>query len=296
MKIFDCFMYMNEDVILDLRLNYLDQYVDYFVIVESTFYHNGSKKKLNFNLENFIKFKKKIIYLVLDSEPNNLEKINKLDTEEAKDNKHILNGMKRDFFQRNFIQKAINSCNDNDIILISDIDEIPKLKNLNKYLLKNKIIFFKQKMFYYKFNLCSKSINWYGTRACQKKNLISPQWLRNLKSKKYPYWRFDVLFSLNKVRNAEIVDDGGWHFSYLNSPEQIENKLKNYAHYWEYKLSCINLEQIKEKIMKKVSVYDLKTDMKNSKFQSGQKLEKVSLDLLPEYIQNNTAKYSSWLE
>ena len=69
MKIFDCFMYMNEDVVLDLRLNYLNEYIDQFIIVESIFFHNGKKKKLNFNIEKFKKFKNKIVYLVLDSEP-----------------------------------------------------------------------------------------------------------------------------------------------------------------------------------------------------------------------------------
>ena len=59
MRIFDCFMYYNEDVVLELRLNYLDKFVDYFVIVESTFNHRGEKKKLNFNIEKFLKFKKK---------------------------------------------------------------------------------------------------------------------------------------------------------------------------------------------------------------------------------------------
>ena len=127
MKIYDCFMYMNEDVVLDLRLNYLDKYVDFFVIIESTYFHNGKKKNLNFDINKFLKFKKKIIYLVLKVEPNNIEIISKTDTEEVKNSKHILNGMRRDFFQRNFIENGLKNCNENDIILISDIDEIPKL-------------------------------------------------------------------------------------------------------------------------------------------------------------------------
>ena len=59
MKIFDCFMYYDEEMILDLRLNILNEYIDYFIIVESTFNHNGKKRKLEFNLKNFDKFKKK---------------------------------------------------------------------------------------------------------------------------------------------------------------------------------------------------------------------------------------------
>jgi len=296
MKIFDCFMYMNEDVILDLRLNSLDQYVDYFVIVESCYFHNGNKKKLNFDIKKFSKFKKKIIYLVLEHEPDDIEKINDHDDPKIKSSKHILNGMRRDFYQRNFIKKGLVECEENDIVLISDIDEIPKLENFNKKLINNEIVFFKQRMFYYKFNLCSKFINWYGTRACKKKYLKSPQWLRNLKSKIYPFWRIDVLFSANKARNIKFIDDGGWHFSYLNSAEQIENKLKNYAHYWEYEFSSLDLSAIKERIKNKVSVYDLKVDMRNSKFDSGQKLEKLPLSLLPNYLRENLDKYKEWLE
>lgn len=296
MKIFDCFMYMNEDVVLDLRLNYLNEYIDQFIIVESTFFHNGKKKKLNFNIEKFKKFKDKIVYLVLDNEPIDIEIINESDNEETKNRKHILNGMRRDFFQRNFIQKGLKNCDNNDIILISDIDEIPKLENFNKDSINNEIVFFKQKMFYYKFNLCSNDINWYGTRACKKKLLKSPQWLRNLKSKYYPYWRIDTLFYKNRVRSAKFIDDGGWHFSYLNTPEQIKNKLNNYAHYWEFQKSNLNFDSINEKINNKISVYDLKVDMRKSKFKSGQKLETVDLKILPKYLIENIEKYSIWIE
>ncbi len=74
MQVFDCFMYYNEDTVLELRLNYLNQYADYFVIVESTFDHRGQKKKLNFNINKFINFKDKIKYYVLDSQPPDMKK------------------------------------------------------------------------------------------------------------------------------------------------------------------------------------------------------------------------------
>lgn len=296
MKIYDCFMYMNEDVVLDLRLNYLDSYVDFFVIVESKYFHNGNKKNLNFDINKFLKFKEKIIYLVLDVEPNDIEVVKETDSEKVKNSKHILNGMRRDFFQRNFITNGLKECRDEDIVLISDIDEIPKLENFNINTIGNDIVFFKQKMFYYKFNLCSTLIEWFGTRACKKKNLKSPQWLRNLKPKQYPFWRFDIFFSSNKVKKLRFIDDGGWHFSYLNTAEQIENKLKNYAHYWEFNLSSMTLNNIKERLQSKKSVYNLLTDMTNSKFNSGQQLEKVNMNLLPIYLINNQDKFSDWID
>jgi len=287
---------MNEDIVLDLRLNYLNNYVDKFVIVESVFFHSGKKKKLLFDINKFSKFKEKIIHLILDHEPKNIENIKESDTFEVKNDKHILNGMKRDFYQRNFILNGLNQCNENDVVLISDIDEIPKMESFDVNVIDNQLIFFKQKMFYYKFNLCSNLTNWFGTRACKKKNLISPQWLRNIKPKSYPIWRLDILFSKNKYININIIDDGGWHFSYLNTPEEIEHKLKNYAHYREYELTPLGVENIKERIANKTSVYNLATDMKKSKFFSGQKLEQINLDVLPNYLKDNKLKYIDWLE
>ena len=72
MKIFDCFMYFDEDIVLDVRLNYLNEYVDQFVIVESRYNHKGEKREPQFNSENFSKFKEKIIDLLINDEPNNI--------------------------------------------------------------------------------------------------------------------------------------------------------------------------------------------------------------------------------
>ena len=296
MKIFDCFMYLDEDVVLDLRLNYLNNYIDKFVIVESRFTHSGQKRKLNFNIKNFEKFKKKITYLVLDREPSNLEKINDNDNEKTKNSKYILNGMRRDFYQRNFIIDGLKESTGDDFILISDLDEIPKLDNIDLHSIKEKFVFFRQKMFYYKFNLCSKSITWTGTRGCKKKYLKSPQWLRNIKDRSYPKWRLDIIFSKNKYSNIHFIQDGGWHFSYIKTPEDIEKKLKSYAHHREYDLNSLGIQKIKNKIQNKESIYDLKTDMRKSKFNSGQKLTVLEIKELPVYIQNNLDKYKEWLE
>ena len=295
MRIFDCFMYFDEDVVLDLRLNYLNSYVDKFVIVESNFTHSGKKRKLNFDIKNFEKFKDKIIYLTLDREPPDIQNINDSDNEESKNSKYILNGMRRDFYQRNFIINGLKESDENDFILISDLDEIPKLENVNFNLVREKLLFFKQKMFYYKFNLCSETISWTGTRACKKKFLKSPQWLRNIKDRSYSPLRLDIFFSRNKYSNINFVKDGGWHFSYIKTPEEIENKLKSYAHHREYELNSLGIEKIKNKIKNKESIYNLKTDMKKSKFNTGQKLVLIETKHLPVYIRNNLTKYKQWL-
>ena len=169
MKIYDCFMYHNEDTILDLRLNFLDEYVDFFVIVESRYNHKGEEKKLNFNIDKFSNFQNKIRYLTLNELPSNTEIISENDSDEQKSQKYILNGYKRDHFQRNYITNGIIDGNPEDIIIISDIDEIPNLKDLNFKFIKNKLILFKQRMCYYKFNLYQKNYSWVGSRACKKK-------------------------------------------------------------------------------------------------------------------------------
>ena len=248
MQIFDCFMYYNEDVILDLRLNYLNQFIDKFIIIESTFNHRGQRKELNFNINNFSKFKDKIKYYVLDKQPPNIEEIKDNDTDKEKSRKYILNGYRRDHYQRNHISNGISEVDENDIIIVSDIDEIPNLKKIDIYNIKHNLIFFNQRMCYYKFNLFQKNYDWVGSRACKKKNLISPQWLRDVKPKNYPKWRIDTYFSKLKYTNIILVNEGGWHFSYLNTPELIEQKLKSYTHHREYDLNPIGIENIEKRI------------------------------------------------
>ena len=296
MKIYDCFMYYNEDVILNLRLNYLNKFVDNFVIVESKFNHKGEKKNLNFNIKKFSDFKDKIKYLVLDQQPNNIDQINKDDTEEDKSSKYIINGYKRDHFQRNYILKGISDADPNDVIIISDIDEIPKLNEISFEKIKNKLILFNQKMCYYKLNLYQKNYVWVGSRACRKKNLTSPQWLRDLKAKSYPFWRLDMIFSKIKYNDIFFVDNGGWHFSYLNTPELIEEKLKSYAHHREYDLNPVGLKNIQERIKNKESIYNLCLDKRKNQFSKGVKLDTLHIDELPDYVKNNKKIFERWLD
>ena len=201
MKIFDCFMYFDEEMILDLRLNILDKYVDYFIIVESTFTHRGEKRELKFNQNKFQHFKKKIIYLVYDQAPEHLETINTKDTEKEKSEKLIMNAVFRENSQRNFIAKGLKDAESEDVILISDVDEIPNLNNLDFNQINQKIFLFEQDMLYYKFNLKLPNLSWIGTKGCRKKYLKNPQWLRNIKDRKYPFYRIDAFFSEKNASN-----------------------------------------------------------------------------------------------
>ena len=296
MKIFDCFMYFDEEVVLDLRLNVLDEYVDYFVIIESIFTHKGDERKLLFNHEKFEKFKKKIIYLVYDEHPSNIEKVFDEDNHNEKSRKFILNAAYRENGQRNFINKGLDKANNEDLIFISDVDEIPNLENLNIDKIKQKIILFKQDMFYYKFNLKLPNLIWSGTKACKKKDFKSPQWLRNIKDKKYPFYRLDTFFSETKYIDIKFINEGGWHFSNIKSAKEIEHKLKSYLHHREFDENPMSVDEINKIIENKQAIYDLKVDKRVNKIGDGSKLERYPQNKLPKYLQDNINKYKKWID
>ena len=296
MKIYDCFMYFDEDIVVDVRLNTLNQFVDYFVIVESRFTHKGEARELKFNHKKFEKFKDKIIYIVDEEIYSQTEKIKIDDSEDEKYRKAIFNATYRENGQRNLISKGLEAANKEDFIMISDVDEIPKLSGLNFNSLNEKIILFKQDMFYYKFNLKLPNLIWTGTKACRKKNLVNPQWLRNIKDRKYSFFRIDTFFSNTKYTSIKIINDGGWHFSNIKTPKEIEFKLRSYLHHREFDLNPLSVEQINEIIKNKQAIYDLKVDKTVNKIGNGSILEKFEFNKLPEYIVTNKDKFLDWID
>ena len=232
MKIYDCFSYWDEDLLLDIRLNILNDYVDYFVIIEGNRTWQNNYKELRFNINKFSKFEKKIIYVPLENMPDG-------------NNPYL-----RENFQRNCISRGLEGASIEDLILISDLDEIPNPETISKFSTNMRYAVFKQKHYYYKINLQSqKNPFWYGSRACIKKYLKSPQWLRELKFKKRPFWRID------KFRLNNIIEDGGWHFCNLKTPEELLYKYKNlcetndpYVFKEKIDKKYLNLEEIEKKI------------------------------------------------
>jgi len=269
MKIYDCFSYWDEDLLLDIRLNILNNYVDFFVIVEGNRTWQNNHKKLKFNLNNFPKFKNKIIYVPIEDMPDG-------------DNPY-----ERENFQRNCILRGLDKSKEDDIIIISDLDEIPNpslIKNFNK---KMKYAVFKQKHYYYKFNLHS-TINpyWHGSRICLKKFLKSPQWLRELKFKKRPWWRLD------KKRLNNILEDGGWHFCNLKTPAELLYKYNNlcetndpYSFNEKIDEKYLDVKEIEKRISKGLDIIG-----------RDEKYIKVELDQsYPKYIQDNKNLFSQWI-
>ena len=263
-------MYFDEDLVLDLRLNVLNNYVDKFVIAEATKDHTGKDKKLNFNINNFSKFKDKITYIVVKDLPMDIKSYKK-----DWPVHHL-----RDQHQRNALSTGYKNCGDDDLIMISDIDEIPDPSKIKEFKIINKYACFLQKNFQLKINLLNISDKyWMGTKIIQKKYLKSPQWLRNIKTSKPSFWKF------YKPRQPQLIYEGGWHFSFLKEPEGISKKIKSYSHSEYNKPEFTDEKKIKERIRNRIDIFD-----RDFKYKS------VDLDnTFPKYILENLSKYKNWI-
>lgn len=230
MKIYDCFNFFNELDILELRLNILYEHVDYFVIVESSVTHSGQPKPfyLEDNMDRFSKFSDKIIsYKVYDTpedfvnlpstdDPSLSKVYEYITTQTNRFNRQTQPDYGRDFFQKESVRRALVECNDNDIVIISDVDEIPNpevLKNINDLSLENSLYRFNQNFYMYYLNVL-KETDWYGTRLGLYKNIKK--------------------LSFNEIRGdnslSKVIPDGGWHFSFMGGKEMVKKKITSYCH------------------------------------------------------------------
>ncbi len=264
MNILDCVTYFDEEIILNLRLNILYEHVSKFIITEGAYDHRGNKRKLNFNIKKFEKFKDKIVYLPVENFPN------------LKDPWKMLK------YQRDYSMKEINKYDDDTYVLVSDIDEIPNPIKITEFINDNsKIGVFEQLFFYYKLNLLNVTqSNWHGTKICKKKFIKNPDWLRAYKVKQYPWWRLD------KPQNVKILKDGGWHFSFLYDEEGIIKKISSFQHTEFDKKEFKDKNVIKEKIANGEDIFN-----RNFIF------KKINLDgKFPDYLLKNLEKYKSWIQ
>jgi beta-1,4-mannosyl-glycoprotein beta-1,4-N-acetylglucosaminyltransferase len=139
-------------------------------------------------------------------------------------------------------------------------------------------------------------LRWTGTKGCKKKDLVNPQWLRNIKDRKYSAFRLDTFFSDKKYSSVKIIEDGGWHFSNIKTAKEIEHKLKSYLHHLEFDLKPLTTNQIEEIIKNKQAIYDLKVDKRINKIGAGEKLKKFEFNKLPIYIQKNKNNFKEWID
>ena len=221
-------------------------------------------------MKNFSKFENKIQYLVVDDVPINVK---------SKKKNWSANHW-RDQHQRNAMARGFENCDDEDLIMISDIDEIPDPKKMSEFKIQNKYACFMQKNFQSKLNLLNVTDKyWMGTKICQKKFLRSPQWLRDIKTKKRPFWKF------YKPKTPQLIFDGGWHFSFLKKPKDIAKKIISYSHQEFNKDEFINEKKIEKRIENKQDLFN-----RNIKY------EKIEIDSsFPKYIFDNKTMYKDWI-
>jgi len=203
-KIVDCFIFYNEMKMLEFRLKELNDSVDYFVLVESTKTFSNKEKPLlyNENKHMFSDYNDKIIHVIIDDFSNM----------DMSDPYWALES-----YQRNSISKGIErlNLNDDDIIIISDVDEIPKIKSIPDNLEDRKVHSLKQDLYYYNLNTrCDEP--WNDAKVMTYKTFLendsNPQKIRR-----------------NNEGNINIPD-GGWHFSYFGDTDFIMNKIKMFSH------------------------------------------------------------------
>ena len=249
MMIYDCFNFFNELDLLDVRLNYLDKYVDKFVIVESTVTFSGNEKRLYFeeNKHLFDKFKDKIIHIIVDDTPDDFTRLEESTGDQLQDkiNQYVNKSpgwgksekqWGREIFQRECIFRGIKDCNDDDVIILSDLDEIPNADIIRDLKFDNIRCFeLKQRVFYYHINLL-RELNWSGTKISK--------------------WKSVKESTINEIRQNKITDsvisEGGWHLSFMGGEERIIEKIEAYSH------QEFNHESIKNNVSRNV---DQKTDI-----------------------------------
>lgn len=290
MKIYDCFPFFCELDLLEIRLNILDPYVDYFVIRESNLGFAGNSKKYFFeeNKNLFEKFLHKIIYIKVDNNPDQFYRMPYI--EDPKSDEDICmnkiynfvdkstnwskneNHWGREFFQRECLHKGLLNCNDDDLILFGDLDEIPDPNILSRVISSyeyDKTYVFEQKMYYYYINLLKENI-WRGTILTS---------YRFLKDKPLNDLRLNGRNLISGIYPFEVIQNAGWHFSYMGGTDRVIFKIESGGH------QELNNDFIKNNVYSNIS-------QKKDIFFRGCEMTEVDIDnTYPEWLVNNLEKY-----
>ena len=270
-KIYDCITFFQSELLFNIRFNLLKDIVDYFVVCEATRTHTGKSKKINFNYKKWRSITNKIIFIKVTDIPKiELTQKNKFDLIK---------------FQIEKLFLGINSANDNDLIILSDEDEIPNPKKIKEFNYKKyKFGIFMQNLYYYKLNILNLengANNWPGSRICLKKNLKSffDFKILKIKNSSAPFWKF------YKEKSIQKINKGGWHFSYLMSPKTISEKIKNSGHIEYNSSNFTNIKNIQKKIKEFKDLFD-----------RNMRLKKVNINKsYPQYILHNKNKLKRWI-
>ena len=243
MKIYDCFLFFNEIELLELRLELLYPHVDYFVISECDYTFSGLEKPFFFeqNKEKFSKYSDKIIHLKI----NNSKETNSFTNTFQGKQKEIFNlitnsfiNLKTDwkhqqhwcleYLHREYVKLGIIDCNDDDLIIFSDLDEIPNPKIFSKDFPKldfNNLYVLVGNSYSYYLNVLTQT-NWYGAFVTKYKNITT-----------------NSLNTLRVDREKFIsIPDSTWHFTNMGGEERVITKIKSWGHQeynYPYMLSTV---------------------------------------------------------
>lgn len=270
--IYDCFPFFNELDILEIRLNTLYDIVDYFVITEANMTHTGKSKDYVFeqNKDRFSKFLDRIIYIKVDDFPS-------LESSKTSDDG---NKWMYENFQRDAIMRGLEKCNSDDVIIISDCDEIPNPKAIRNY--KNGVCSLLQLRFGFNYNsLYINSTFSKSPKICKYKDLINPKKGIKEKDKKYClHSKYGLPTYLRFVRGKRIKN-GGWHFSYIGNLQNIKYKMDSIVEQQVNTMSKNTEESIKQKIKNNQDVLNRGDIFVNLEIS----------DIFPKYFVNNIEKF-----
>ena len=230
-KIIDCFIFYNELDLLSYRLNLLNDIVDYFVIVESTHTFIGKEKRLYFDENKHLFPTSKIIHIIVDDLPNKT----------PNNNDEI---WQNEYYQRNKINRGIrqlSDLSDQDVIIISDVDEIPDPKTLVKIKKGETMVdLHSLEMDFYYYNLNTIFENkWYLCKAITFKK----------------YNMLNTACSVIRNKECPIISNGGWHLSYFGDKYFIQNKIQNFSHQELNTEEYTNLDKIEERTKSSKDLY-----------------------------------------
>lgn len=262
-KIYDCFQFFNELDILEIRLNELDSEVDHFVIVEAELSHQLKPKPLYFleNRERFNKFLDKIIHVVVPGSD--------FYSPDVQNYAHH-----NDTKQRDSLLRGIGNANSDDLIIISDLDEIVSSKALNfvKNNWTNEPLIFEQNLYYWYLNTRANGYMWRNAGICTKEMINNlPSGTRSFKDNK-------------TYQSFRRVVNGGWHFSYMGSYQHVKNKLDNFAHTEFGHLTSDELKVFRERLTDPLG-----------RTNEGINLVIDPINTMPVYVQNNIEKFKDYI-
>ena len=243
-RVVDCFLFYNEVDMLEYRLSVLWEFVDFFIVSESKFSFVGNEKPFFTEDPRFEKYREKMIVLKIETFPFPLPDISR---HEQWCNEN---------YQRDYLMRGVRelleskSINENDVLLINDVDEIPDTSFLNYISTKtvlplNNIFVLQQKYHCYDVNVI-RNIDWYHSKCLSVKT-----WKELLHSEHFSTVRlYGVTIPFHESVYPQLIMNGGWHLSYFGDVDFILNKVKNFSH----QEICINIEQINERKSKGIDI------------------------------------------